>query len=209
MNRKIPWQIPPPSDPVTDEYLAAVTVGERQPLDDRIRLAEYNPQWPAMFTWAADKIRSALSSQTLLLEHVGSTSVPGLAAKPIIDMLLCVADPTNEESYVPPLEGEGFELRVREPDWYEHRLLRMRSSDIGWNLHVFSAECEEVQRMLAFRDWLREHESDRRRYEEVKRALAAHTWKDTQHYADAKSAVVREILGRARKGEVADGLPRA
>jgi len=206
VNRKITWQMPPTSEPVTDEYLAEVTIGERQPLV--ITLAEYDPGWPAMFRWAARKIRSALSSQALLVEHVGSTSVPGLAAKPIIDMLLGVADPTDEESYVPLLEREGFELRVREPSWYEHRLLEMRSTDIGWHLHVFSSECEEIDRMLAFREWLREHEDDRRRYEEAKRTLAAHTWKHVQHYADAKAGIVREILGRARQGEVSDPVPR-
>lgn len=92
MNRKRKWQIPPPSEPVTDEYLTSVTIGERKPLNDRIQLAEYDLRWPSMFSVAADKIRSALSEKALLVEHVGSTSVPGLAAKPIIDMLLGVTD---------------------------------------------------------------------------------------------------------------------
>lgn len=208
VNRKKAWQMPPPSEPVTDEYLASVTIGERRPLNDRIRLAAYDPVWPTMFAWAADEIRAALPSQVLLLEHVGSTSVPELAAKPIIDMLLGVADPTDEESYVPHLEEAGFQLRAREPSWYEHRFLKMRSKSMEWQLHVFSVECEEIDRMLAFRDRLRGHEDDRRRYEEAKRALAARTWKHMQHYADAKSGIVREILGRARKEQTADAVQR-
>lgn len=209
MNRRKAWQIPPPSEPVTDEYLASVTIGERQPLDDQISLAEYDPIWPTMFAWAADRIRAALSNQALLVEHVGSTSVPGLAAKPIIDMVLGVADPTDEESYIPHLEEEGFELRAREPSWYEHRFLRMRSESMEWHLHVFCIESEEIDRMLAFRDWLRRHADDRRSYEDVKRVLAARTWKRMQHYADAKSEIVREILGRAQKAQIADAVPRA
>lgn len=202
MNRKRKWQIPPPSEPVTDEYLTSVTIGERKPLNDRIQLAEYDLRWPSMFSVAADKIRSALSEKALLVEHVGSTSVPGLAAKPIIDMLLGVTDSADEKSYVLPLEQQGFVLRAREPGWYEHRFFRLKSGDLEWHLHVFSAECEEIDRMLAFRNWLRVHDDDRQRYENVKRTLAARTWKHMQNYADAKSDIVREILGRAQDDHV-------
>jgi GrpB-like predicted nucleotidyltransferase (UPF0157 family) len=197
--RKRPWTVPPSAEAVTDEYLAAVTLGDRQPLNDQIRLAAYDASWPSQFAWAAEKIRSSLTNKALLLEHVGSTSIPGLAAKPIIDMALGVADSTDEESYVPSLQAIGFELRSREPDWYEHRFLRLISNDLQWSLHVFSAECEEIDRMLAFRDWLRTHAADRQKYEGVKRELAARTWRHVQNYADAKSSIVREILTRAHK----------
>lgn len=199
MIRKRPWTVPPSAEAVTDEYLAAVTLGDRQPLNDQIRLAAYDASWPSQFAWAAEKIRSSLTNKALLLEHVGSTSIPGLAAKPIIDMALGVADSTDEESYVPSLQAIGFELRSREPDWYEHRFLRLISNDLQWSLHVFSAECEEIDRMLAFRDWLRTHAADRQKYEGVKRELAARTWRHVQNYADAKSSIVREILTRAHK----------
>ncbi len=148
-----------------------------------------------MFSVQADRIRDVLSEKVLLLEHVGSTSVPELSAKPIIDMVLAVSNSADEPSYVPPLEEQGFVLRIREPDWFEHRLLK--APDIDGNLHVFSVGCEEIDRMLAFRDWLRVHDDDRRLYEETKRELAARTWKHTQNYADAKSEVVQEILARA------------
>ena len=178
-----------------EEYLAAVTIGERKPLNSMIHLAPYDPRWPSEFARLAEGIRHALGEKALLLEHVGSTSVPGLSAKPVIDIVLAVADSADESSYVPPLEREGFVLRIREPDWFEHRLFRTAHAD--GNLHVFCAGCEELARLLAFRDWLRTHEEERTRYEETKRALAARTWKHVQDYADAKSAIVQEILARA------------
>jgi GrpB-like predicted nucleotidyltransferase (UPF0157 family) len=195
--------------PVTDEYLASVTIGELKLLNDHIRLAAYDPNWPSMYSWAADKIRSTLMEKALLVEHVGSTSVPDLAAKPIIDMVLGVADSTHEEAYVPFLERQGFKLRTREPVWFEHRFLRLSSGGTEWHLHVFSVDCEEIDRMLAFRDWLRTQAGDRQRYEEVKRALAARAWKHMQNYADAKSDIVREILSRALVQTVRDGVPGA
>ena len=165
-------------------------------LNATVYLAPYDPDWAKQFSLHARQIREALSERVLLLEHVGSTSVPGLSAKPVIDMVLVVANSTDEPSYVPQLEARGFVLTIREPDWFEHRLLK--APDIAGNLHVFSVGCEEIDRMLIFRDWLRMHDDDRRLYEETKRKLAAQTWADTQHYADAKSDVVREILSRAR-----------
>jgi GrpB-like predicted nucleotidyltransferase (UPF0157 family) len=178
----------------TEEKPFAVTLGERAPLNSSIYLAPYDPAWPSMFLLLAKRIRDALSKKVLLLEHVGSTSVPGLSAKPIIDMVLAVSNSADEPSYVPLLEEQGFALRLREPEWFEHRLLK--APHIDGNLHVFSFGCEEINRMLAFRDWLRVHDDDRRLYEETKRELAAGTWKHIQDYADAKSEVVRQILAR-------------
>lgn len=115
-------------------------------------------------------------------------------------MVLAVADSSDELSYVKPLEEKGYTLRIREPDWYEHRLLI--PPDVQGNLHVFSAGCEEIEQMLLFRDWLRDHRDDRLLYEETKRKLAARMWKYTQNYADAKSEVVQEILARARQDHI-------
>jgi GrpB-like predicted nucleotidyltransferase (UPF0157 family) len=182
-------------DPTREEYLAAVTVGERKPLNSTVHLVPYDPRWPSEFARLADSIRRTLGDKALLLEHVGSTSVPGLSAKPIIDIVLAVANSADESSYVPSLEAQGFVLRIREPDWFEHRLFKTPHTD--GNLHVFSEGSEELGRMLAFRDWLRLHEEERRGYEKTKRALAARTWKHVQDYADAKSETVQEILARA------------
>jgi GrpB-like predicted nucleotidyltransferase (UPF0157 family) len=205
MTRKTTWTLPPPAEPVTEEYLASVTIGEREPLNDRIELVPFDPGWPSMFSLAAGRVRAALSERAFLIAHVGSTAVPGLSAKPIIDMVLAVEDSKDEGSYVPPLEAQGFILRAREPDWFEHRFLTLKSRDMALQLHVFSAGCEEIDRMLAFRDWLRTSESDRSLYESTKKALAARTWRHVQNYADAKSDIVRQILERAREGAAQQG----
>jgi GrpB-like predicted nucleotidyltransferase (UPF0157 family) len=191
---------PRANTPMTEDQIIAATVGERRPLNSTIYLAPYDPAWPLLFTRLAKQIHEALGEAILLLEHVGSTSVPGLSAKPIIDMVLAVADSSDESSYVKPLEEKGYRLKIREPDWYEHRLLK--PPDAQGHLHVFSDGCEEIERMLLFRDWLRNHADDKSLYEETKRELAARTWKYTQNYADAKSEVVEEILARARRNQM-------
>ncbi len=178
-----------------EDYLAAVTIGERTPHNAQVELVEYDPEWPELYRREEEKIRGALGERALSVEHVGSTSVPGLPAKAIIDVNLEVADTTDEDAYVPALEAAGYVLRIREPDWFEHRLLK--GVDPAVNLHVFPAGCPELERMLRFRDHLRSDDADRDLYLRTKRELAAQTWEHVQHYADAKSAVVEEIMGRA------------
>ncbi len=181
----------------TEEEMRAATIGPLQPLAGKIVIVDYDPRWPEQYTTEARKIRGALGARALLLEHVGSTSVPNLAAKPILDILLVVADSADEASYVPALEQTGYVLRNREPAWYEHRVLK--GVDPAVNLHVFSPDCPETERMLLMRDWLRTHDDDRDLYERTKRKLAEREWKYVQNYADAKTAVVEEILARTRK----------
>lgn len=131
--------------------------------------------------------------------------MPELAAKPVIDILLVIRDTTDEAAYVPALAAVGYTLRIREPAWYQHRCLIRRVEDgAPWsvNLHVFSPEsgAPEIERILTFRDWLRTHDADRAYCERTKRQLAQHDWKFVQHYANAKSDVVEEILTRAQLG---------
>ncbi len=175
--------------------LARFTVGAPKPLNGQVILADYDPAWPALFEAQAARIREALGARVVEIHHAGSTSVPGLAAKPVIDMILVVADSADEGAYVPGLEGAGFVLAIREPDWFEHRCLKHTAPTT--NLHVFSTGCPEVDRMIAFRDHLRTDETDRRLYEGTKRTLAARTWDFMQDYADAKSEVVATIMERA------------
>lgn len=179
----------------TEEEIIAYTIGEPEVLASSIAIAEYDPGWPQLFEREAKRVRSILGDQILQLEHVGSTSVPGLAAKPKIDMVLALPDSGDEARYVALMENGGFVLRIREPEWFEHRLFKGPDTDI--NLHVFSFGCSEIDRMLGFRDWLRTHDHDRLLYERTKRDLASRTWKYTQNYADAKNAVVDEIAARA------------
>ena len=185
-------------EPLSEEEIRAATVGERRPHNATIHLTPYDPAWPGIYERLARVIREALGDGVSLLEHVGSTSVPGLTAKPIIDILLSVADSSDETAYVPQLEAQGFTLRIREPNWYEHRMLM--TPNVEGHLHVFTAGCEEIERMLRFRDWLRAHPEDRQLYEDAKKELAARTWRYVQNYADAKSAVVEEIMARASGG---------
>jgi GrpB-like predicted nucleotidyltransferase (UPF0157 family) len=178
-----------------DAQIEAVSVGKPPPQYQPVVVADYDPGWPNWYDQAAERIRGALGDKALELHHVGSTSVRGLPAKPLIDMDLVVVDTTDEDAYVPPLEALGYELRVREPDWFEHRMLRGHDPPV--NLHVFPPDCEEVDRMLRLRDWLRTNAEDRELYARTKRELAQREWKYVQNYADAKSEVVHEILARA------------
>lgn len=185
--------------PMTEGQIIAATAGPRQPVNSTIYLAPYDPAWPSLFNQLKKQIHEALGDDILLLEHVGSTSVTGLSAKPIIDMVMAVADSSDESAYFKPLEKKGYSLGIREPDWYEHRLLK--PPEVQANLHIFSAGCPEIEQMVLFRDWLRNHADDRLLYEATKRELAARTWKYIQNYADAKSEVVQAILARAHRNQ--------
>lgn len=185
--------------PASEEYLYASTIGELTILAAPIIMVEYDPHWPDRFQYEASRICLALGEHVLKVEHVGSTSVPGLTAKPIIDILLVVADSAKEIEYVPALESAGYQLRIREPGWHEHRMFKGAERDV--NLHVFSAGCAEAERMVTFRDWLRANPEDRDLYARSKRVLARKRWKYTQNYADAKTAVIEQIMYKARRAD--------
>jgi GrpB-like predicted nucleotidyltransferase (UPF0157 family) len=182
----------------SDDYerrLAEVSVGSPQRLWGMIELAAYDPAWTAAYRGHAAKIGAALGDRALRLEHVGSTSVPQLPAKPVIDIVLEVRDSAAEPAYAPNLQAAGYELRIREPDWFEHRVFKDLAG--GVNLHVFSGGCPETERMIQFRDWLRSHPDDRDLYAHTKHELAARRWTYMQQYADAKTNVITSIMGRA------------
>jgi GrpB-like predicted nucleotidyltransferase (UPF0157 family) len=168
----------------------------RDAFDGRIVLVEHDPAWFEQYARQRDLIRAVLGKRALQLEHVGSTSVRGLAAKPIIDIALVVADPAEEGDYVHVLEAAGFVLWLREPHWHEHRLFRRQSPRV--NLHCFGPDCREVDRLLLFRDRLHESPEDLALYLATKRELATRQWNEVQDYADAKASVVEEIIARAQ-----------
>lgn len=184
----------------TAEELQAITVDIVKPLTGPIPFAEYDPRWPVLFAREEARIRTALGDRVVRLEHTGSTAVPGLAAKPIIDITMTVADVLDEPAWVPDLEAVGYRLVIREhePEWYDHRVLK--GPDTNVNLHVFSAGSREVERMVGFRDWLRTHDDDRALYESTKRELLKRDWAFVQNYADAKGEVVEAIAARAGIG---------
>jgi len=160
-----------------------------------IVVVDYDQRWPGKFQRHAQIIGRALGKNALAIEHVGSTSVPELAAKPIVDILVIVQDSGLEASYLPALVEAGYVLRVREPDWHQHRMFRTLDLDV--HVHIFSAGCEEIGRQLTFRDRLRSSAEDRTLYESVKRKLAKEEWPDMNAYALAKSDVVGQIIARA------------
>lgn len=160
-----------------------------------IVICEYDQNWPSKFEQHKARVNKALGDSVLSIEHVGSTSVPGLAAKAIIDIDLVVADSSDENSYLPQLTQAGYQLRVREPDWQEHRMFRTPEIDV--HIHVFSPGASELSRHLVFRNWLRENEDDRCAYESTKRELSSRSWDDMNAYADAKTEIVESILAKA------------
>lgn len=160
-----------------------------------IRIVDYDPAWPLRFAAHHKQVAAALANTALRIEHIGSTAVPQLAAKPIIDILVEVADSAAESTYLPQLEQAGYVLRVREPDWHEHRMLRTPAKDV--HIHVYSTGCVEIARNLTFRDRLRSCDADRRRYQQVKRQLAEQAWPDMNAYAAAKTEIIESVIAAA------------
>ena len=159
-----------------------------------IVIEEYDPAWAARFEQVKASLAEALGPQALRIEHFGSTSVQGLAAKGIIDVLVGVEDVDDEPAYGPALESHGFAIRVRQPG---HRMYRTAEQDV--HAHVFTDDSEAARIRLLFRDWLRHDDADRRLYEDTKRELARQEWEATNDYSDAKGSVVAEILIRAQR----------
>jgi GrpB-like predicted nucleotidyltransferase (UPF0157 family) len=163
-----------------------------------IVIVDYDPSWPDVFQTHATIIAQALGNVALRIEHMGSTAVPGLAAKPIIDILLVVEDSGDEAAYLPKMETAGYELRIREPDWHQHRMFRTPERNV--HIHVYSLGCPEIDRVILFRDRLRCSPNDRKRYEQTKRRLSEQSWECMDDYAGEKSEVVEDIIAAASSG---------
>ena len=165
-----------------------------------IILVSYRDSWPAQFLREREKIVTALGQKAFRVDHVGSTSVPGLTAEPIIDIDVSVSDADDEADYLPALEAAGYQVQVRETD---HRLVR--SPDRSVQVHICSAGSEWERRHLLFRDWLRQDVSDREAYAALKRRLAQRDWPDANAYAEAKSNLIAVITDRAESWAAATG----
>lgn len=166
-----------PTDCTVDELTRHHDEGEvvyvgAHPTDYTLRIEEPDPGWTQRYDAVAARVRDALGDAVLDLQHIGSTSVPGLPAKPIVDMDLVVADAADEAAYVPALESAGFVHWLTEPDWHEHRLLKLLDEP-RVHLHVFGPDSPEPVRHRMFRDWLVDHPDDRERYAAAKRSAAA------------------------------------
>jgi len=178
----------------TPEQNAVALVGPRPARWDHIVIEDYDPDWPDRFEAASALIRDVLGDQIIAIEHVGSTSVPGLPAKPVIDIDLLIADTGDESGYVPPLVAVGYWLVLREPWWYGHRMLVSPAEDA--HLHVWPRDAPEPVRHRLFRDWLRTHPEDRDLYAAAKRRLARETVERPGAYNLAKNDVIDDIYGR-------------
>jgi GrpB-like predicted nucleotidyltransferase (UPF0157 family) len=186
---------------MADQTLQTGLIGGIEKRD--IKIVDYDQDWPKEFEKHRNLISGALGPAALRIEHIGSTSVPGLAAKPIIDILVVVANSADESAYLPQLERAGYTLRVREPDWYEHRMFRTPEKDV--HVHVYSPGCPEIQRYLTFRDRLRRNVQDRNRYERTKRELSAKDWTSMDAYANAKTEVIEDVIAVSQAaGEVSE-----
>ncbi|KAK5993865.1 Meiotically up-regulated gene protein [Cladobotryum mycophilum] len=166
-----------------------------------ISIVDPDPSWPQQFQDLKARIQNALGAVALSVAHRGSTSVPGLPAKNVIDMDLTVPDPADEASYVGPLEAAGFQFILREPTWHQHRFFR--GYEPSANLHVWGPDCPEVERHRIFHEWLLAHEDDRELYAQVKREAAQATNEvdgSVMDYNLRKEFVIREILQRAFRG---------
>lgn len=159
-----------------------------------IELHAPDPNWPQRFERERERIAGALGALALRIEHIGSTAVPGLWAKPVIDVLVEAADPLDERLRE-RLESAGYALRVDEPG---HRMFRTQAMDV--HVHLWREGSDDVARHLLFRDRLRASPEDRDLYERVKRELAEQRWNDRNEYAEAKSPVIAEIVRRASRG---------
>jgi GrpB-like predicted nucleotidyltransferase (UPF0157 family) len=173
-----------------EEYLDLILIGGKE--NRPIVIDDYDESWPHLFERQRARIASALGHVARRIEHIGSTSVPGLAAKPIIDILVAIDDVENEQSYVPALEASGYVLRIRE---LGH--LMLRTPDVSVHVHVWTTGSDQERRLLLFRDWLRCSREDRNAYERFKRQLSRRDWADRSYYARAKGPLIAEIVGRA------------
>ncbi|KAF2738287.1 UPF0157-domain-containing protein [Polyplosphaeria fusca] len=165
----------------------------------KLSIVEPNPAWPQRFQDTKARIQAALGPMALAIHHAGSTSVPGLPAKDIIDMDLVVQDIKDEDAYVAPLERLGFLFLFREPAWHEHRYFvdeGDRPGSYAINLHVFGPECAEVEKHRIFREWLVKTPEDLELYARVKRECA--------EVAEARGESMQEYT--VRKNEVIDGI---
>ncbi|KAL1871911.1 hypothetical protein Daus18300_004545 [Diaporthe australafricana] len=169
-------------------------------VDPDIEISPYQPSWPVTFSQVASRITSSLGPMALKLEHVGSTSVPGLAAKPIIDVLLEVSDPSAEIEYIPRLKSLGFVLYIRQPKFHGHRFLAVDQAKVEINLHVHRAGCQIASQFLIFRDFLRANDWARDEYAEAK-VKAAATSNDEKggrvRYQKEKEAVLNRLKAKA------------
>lgn len=180
-----PYEVP------SAEEIDAARVAASARAPETVEVVPPDPAWSQWYDAVRSRVVAALGEQVVSIAHVGSTSVPGLPAKPVVDVDLLVPDPADEEAWLPQLEAAGFELRVREPEWEEHRCLR--GTDPACNLHVFAPDSRESRRHRMFGAWLRTHPADRELYASVKQEVARRGFTDAMLYNNEKAWVIYDL----------------
>ena len=168
--------------------------------EDPIALVPYDPTWPSRFEEWKQRLLAALPQPPHRIDHVGSTAVPGLAAKPVVDIQISVGDPNDEASYVPAIESLGVQLRNRDEDHRFFRPFAALPRDV--HVHVCQAGSEWERRHLLFRDYLRAHPAARQAYLQAKEEAAARWADDRVAYTEAKGMVIGQLTAEAERWSV-------
>jgi GrpB-like predicted nucleotidyltransferase (UPF0157 family) len=165
-------------------------------MPDKVVIAPYDPEWPQLFSELGAALRDALGDVAQRIDHIGSTSVPGLEAKPIVDVQISVASFEPLDDFRIPLEGMRLVYRADNPD-LSKRYFRESPGTRRTHVHVRCAGSFSEQLALLFRDYMRAHPGDARRYGEIKRRVAEDHAHDRRAYNDAKAGFIWEIVAKA------------
>jgi GrpB-like predicted nucleotidyltransferase (UPF0157 family) len=166
-------------------------------------IVDYDPRWPAMYQEEKDRVLGAIGHLVVAIEHIGSTAVPGLGAKPIIDIMTAVPSLADAPACVEPLERIGYEyIPEYEADFPERRYFRKRPVRVDTHhLHMVEQDSGFWERHILFRDDLRVHPETAHEYERLKRELAAQFGSDRDGYTDAKTSFIESVVAQARAGK--------
>jgi GrpB-like predicted nucleotidyltransferase (UPF0157 family) len=187
------------------EFRGGVLLGRTR--DDPIEVVNYDPRWPGKFKRMRQRLVHALGPEAVQIEHIGSTAVPGLAAKPIIDIQVSVADVEDEDAYRAAIESCGFVLRYREAG---HRYFRPPpAKPREYQLHVCTVGSRWEREHLLFRDFLRTHAEEAAQYETVKHDVAGHHRDNRIAYMDAKQPFIAQMLTEAEDWAASVGWSRS
>ncbi|MFX0092562.1 MAG: GrpB family protein [Candidatus Hodarchaeota archaeon] len=163
---------------------------------DKIVIVPYNDEWPKLFLRIAGELRKALGQTALRIDHIGSTAIPGLAAKPVIDLQISVASLEPLDLYRKPIESLGYALRPNNPDLTK-RYFREVPGKRRTHIHVKRAGSWTEQCALLFRDYLRVHNEDLERYAKLKYQLAEKYRDDRKSYTETKGPFIWTIMAKA------------
>jgi len=162
-------------------------------------IVDYDPRWPILYEDEKDRIRGIIGHKVLAIEHIGSTAVPGLGAKPIVDIMACVRGSSDADECVPILRNIGYDdvtPQEGNPDWYY--CLGKGTHNMGYHLHLMRYMSDFSRKHILFREYLRAHPDAAQQYLELKRGMAARYGSDRVAYTESKTSFVESVVARAR-----------